>query len=86
MRFRPRLHEQIKPPLIAQILGPYEVTPDEFAQIKVVLFAHVNAALMPRTHAANKSILFAQILDPYEITLQEFAQIKHDIFAHVYQA
>ena len=43
--FRPRLHKQIKPPLIAQILDPYEVTPDEFAQIKHVLFAHVNAAL-----------------------------------------
>ena len=41
---RPRLHEQIKPPLIAQILDPYEVTLDEFAQINVVLFAHVNAA------------------------------------------
>ena len=41
---RPRLHEQIKPPLIAQILDPYEVTPDEFAQIRHVLFAHVNAA------------------------------------------
>ena len=35
----------MKPPLIAQILDPYEVTPDEFAQIKHVLFAHVNAAL-----------------------------------------
>ena len=43
--FRPRLHDQIKPPLIAQILDPYEVTPDEFAQIKYVLFAPVNAAL-----------------------------------------
>ena len=42
---RPRLHEQIKPPLIAQILDPYIVTPDEFEQIKCVLFAHVNAAL-----------------------------------------
>ena len=30
----PRLHKQIKPPIIAQILDPYEVTPDEFAQIK----------------------------------------------------
>ena len=43
--FRPRLHEQIKPPLIAKILDPYEVTPDKFAQVTVVLFAHVNAAL-----------------------------------------
>ena len=41
---RPRLHEQIKPPLFAQILNTYEVTPDKFAQIKYVLFAHVNAA------------------------------------------
>ena len=47
---RLRLHEQIKPPLIAQILDPYEVTQDEFAQIKRVLFAHVNAPLtMGRT-------------------------------------
>ena len=30
---RPRLHEQIKPPLIAQILDPYKVTSDEFEQI-----------------------------------------------------
>ena len=30
--FKPRTHKQIKPPLIAQILGPYEVNPDEFAQ------------------------------------------------------
>ena len=29
----PRLHEQIKPLLIAQILAPYEVTPEEFAQV-----------------------------------------------------
>ena len=35
---RPRLHEQIKQRLFEQ------VTPDEFAQIKVVLIAHVNAA------------------------------------------
>ena len=42
---RPRLHEQIKPPLIAQILDPYEVTLNEFAQIEVVFFAHVNATL-----------------------------------------
>ena len=43
--FRQRLHEQIKPPLIAQILDPYEVTPDKFAQINVTLFAHVDKAL-----------------------------------------
>ena len=41
---RLRLHEQIKPPLIGQILDLYEVIPDKFAQIKHVLFAHVNAA------------------------------------------
>ena len=41
---RPRLHEQIKPPLLAQIINPYEVTTDKFAQINHVLFAHVNAA------------------------------------------
>ena len=34
---RLRLHEQIKPPLIAQILDPYEVTAEEFEQIKYVL-------------------------------------------------
>ena len=44
IKVRPRLHEQIKPPLIAQILDPYEATADEFAQIKHVLFAHANAA------------------------------------------
>ena len=43
---RPHLHEQIKPPLIAQILDPYEVTLDKFAQIKYVLFAHVYAAFL----------------------------------------
>ena len=41
---RPRLHEQIKSPFIAQILDPYDVTPDEFEQIKYGLFANVNAA------------------------------------------
>ena len=41
----PRLHEQIKPPLIAQFLDPYEVTPEEFAPVKYVFFAHVNEAL-----------------------------------------
>ena len=34
--FRSRLHEQIKTPFIAQILDLYEVSPDKFAQIKVV--------------------------------------------------
>ena len=43
--FRQCLHEQKKPSLIAQILDPYAVTPEEFAQINVVLFAHVNTAL-----------------------------------------
>ena len=28
----PRLHEQIQPPIIAQILNPYEVTRDEFGK------------------------------------------------------
>ena len=41
---RPRLHEQIQPSLVAQILDPYEVTPDKFEQIMYVLFAHVNKA------------------------------------------
>ena len=43
-KVRPRLHEQIKHSLIAQILDRYEVTPVELAQINVVLFAHANAA------------------------------------------
>ena len=41
-----RIHEPKKPSLISQILDPYQVTPGEFAQINVALFAHVNAALM----------------------------------------
>ena len=41
----PRLHEQIKPPLIAQIIDPNKVTPDELAQIKHILFAHVNCRI-----------------------------------------
>ena len=39
------LFDHVYGPLIAQILDPYEVTPGEFAQMKQVLFAHVNAAL-----------------------------------------
>ena len=58
VRFRPRLHEQIKPPLIAQILDPYELTPDEFAQIKVVLLAHVNAVL----HINNYIAFFVNLI------------------------
>ena len=41
----PRTHGANKPILFAQILDPYEVTPEEFAQIKDVLFAHVYKAL-----------------------------------------
>ena len=37
LELRPRLHEQIKPLLIAQILDPYGVTPEVFGQIKHVL-------------------------------------------------
>ena len=45
MSLKPSLHEQIQyPTIFAQIMNPYEVTPDEFAQIKVVSFAHVNKA------------------------------------------
>ena len=40
-----RKFEQIKPPLIAKIIDPYEVTLGEFGQIKHALFTHVNAAL-----------------------------------------
>ena len=41
----PRTHEANKSILFAQIRDPYEVTPDEFAQIKDALFAHVYKAL-----------------------------------------
>ena len=39
-----RTHGANKSILFAQILDPYEVTLDEFAQIKDVLFAHVYKA------------------------------------------
>ena len=45
---RPRLHEQIKHTLFAQILPEFLHTDREFEQIKEVLFAHVNAALEKR--------------------------------------
>ena len=45
--FRPRLHEQIKQPLFAQIRPEYLHMDREFEQLKEVLFAHVNAALVP---------------------------------------
>ena len=63
-RLRPRLHEQIKPPLIAQILDPYEVTPDEFAQIKHTLFAQIRPGLLhtDREFKQIKHALFEQIL------------------------
>ena len=43
--FRPRLHEQIKHALFAQILPELLLTDREFEQLKVTLFAHVNKAL-----------------------------------------
>ena len=46
MIIKPGLHEQIKSPEFAQILYPYEVSLTEIAQIKRVLFAHVNAAFV----------------------------------------
>ena len=45
MFFRPRLHEQIKYTLFAQICPELIYTDWEFEQLKEVLFAHVNAAL-----------------------------------------
>ena len=42
----PRTHGANKLILFAQISDPYEVTPDEFAQIKGVLFANVYKALV----------------------------------------
>ena len=59
--FRPRLHEQIKPPLIAQIPDPSEVTPGGFAQIKDDLFAHVNVALTNIAHVLSTSGLVSPI-------------------------
>ena len=41
---KPGLYEQIKFLVSAQILDLYKVTLSEFAQIKRVLLAHVNAA------------------------------------------
>ena len=41
----PRTHGANKSILFAQILDPYEVTLDEFAQIKDDLFSHVYEAL-----------------------------------------
>ena len=43
---RPRLHEQIKHALFAQIRPGLLHTDREFEQLKEVLFAHVNAALL----------------------------------------
>ena len=43
--FRPRLYEQIKHALCAQIRPVLLHTDREFEQLKEVLFAHVNAAL-----------------------------------------
>ena len=42
---RPRLHEQIKYGLCAQIRPELLHTDQEFEQLKEILFAHVNAAL-----------------------------------------
>ena len=42
---RPRLHEQIKYTLFAQIRPELLNRDREFEQLKAVLFAHVNAAL-----------------------------------------
>ena len=44
MYLKPGLHEEIKHALFAQIFDPYEATLSECAQIRRVLFAHVNAA------------------------------------------
>ena len=40
--FRPRLHEQIKHSLFAQILKELLRTDPKFDQIQLTLFAHVN--------------------------------------------
>ena len=70
---RPRLHEQIKPPLIAQILDPYEVTPDEFAQIKYVLFAHVDAAFVSLARWRPRSKDLNYLCPTMVLTLRGFS-------------
>ena len=54
------MSKYVQPPLIAQILDVYEVTPDKFAQIKVTLFAHVDKALGP-VHTEKKIRLFLEL-------------------------
>ena len=67
---RPRLHEQIKRALFAQILAEQLHSDPKFEQILASLFAS----------------FIAQILDSYEVTLSEFAQINVALFAHVNKA
>ena len=42
----PRTHGANKSIVLVQIVDPYEVTQDEFAHIKDVLYAHVYKALL----------------------------------------
>ena len=61
---RPRLHEQIKHTLFAQIFPELLHTDREFEQIKEGLFAYVNAALTKRTVCSNCLVLF----NSYQLT------------------
>ena len=56
--FRPRLHEQIKCALFAQIRPELLHTDREFEQLKEVLFAHVNAALQPLENNCKPQVSF----------------------------
>ena len=55
----PRTHGANKSILFAQIVDPYEVTLDEFAQIKDALFAHAYKALW--VCSPNSTYLFYNV-------------------------
>ena len=52
---RLRLHDQIKPPLTAQIINPYEVTPDEFAQNKVCFICSCKRGLNEESSCVSEN-------------------------------
>ena len=60
----PRTHGANKSILFAQSIDPFEVTLDEFAQIKNALFAHV---YKPCLHEQINQLLLAQVSNPYEV-------------------
>ena len=61
------LHEQINEPLFAQIFGPDEATPPEFAQNKACLFDHVNTVQRERLHELKRGLFSAPISVPYVV-------------------